>query len=80
MSTNSGGWWLIASIPIKPNTLPWLKKFKKFDLFKADFVRTCLNRLQMANNQQMIDLDDREKNLKFAGTLVNPIHVFKTTY
>ncbi|WP_038960203.1 IucA/IucC family C-terminal-domain containing protein, partial [Yersinia pestis] len=56
------------------------KKFKKFDLFKADFVRTCLNRLQMANNQQMIDLDDREKNLKFAGTLVNPIHVFKTTY
>ncbi|WP_145563791.1 IucA/IucC family protein [Yersinia aldovae] len=53
-------------------------KYNQFDLFKADFVRTCLNRLQMANNQQMIDLDDREKNLKFAGTLANPIHAFKT--
>lgn len=55
-------------------------KFLHFDLFKPDFVRTCLNRLQMANNQQMIDLDDREKNLKFAGTLVNPIAVLRDAY
>lgn len=55
-------------------------KFRHFDLFKPDFVRTCLNRLQMANNQQMIDLDDREKNLKFAGTLVNPLAAFRDEY
>ncbi|MDC9593134.1 IucA/IucC family protein [Xenorhabdus sp. IM139775] len=57
-----------------------IEKFRKFDLFKHDFVRTCLNRLQMANNQQMIDLDDREKNLKFAGTLVNPLHALRERY
>ncbi|CDH04819.1 Putative siderophore biosynthetic enzyme [Xenorhabdus bovienii str. oregonense] len=57
-----------------------IEKFRKFDLFKHDFVRTCLNRLQMANNQQMIDLDDREKNLKFAGTLVNPLHALREKY
>ncbi|CCW31702.1 Putative siderophore biosynthetic enzyme [Xenorhabdus nematophila F1] len=57
-----------------------IEKFRKFDLFKRDFVRTCLNRLQMANNQQMIDLDDREKNLKFAGTLVNPLHALREKY
>ncbi|CAM3935621.1 IucA/IucC family protein [Xenorhabdus thuongxuanensis] len=57
-----------------------IEKFRKFDLFKHDFVRTCLNRLQMANNQQMIDLDDREKNLKFAGTLVNPLRALRERY
>ncbi|MBD2815428.1 IucA/IucC family siderophore biosynthesis protein [Xenorhabdus sp. Flor] len=57
-----------------------IEKFRQFDLFKHDFVRTCLNRLQMANNQQMIDLDDREKNLKFAGTLINPLHAFREKY
>ncbi|MFD0708663.1 IucA/IucC family protein [Photorhabdus akhurstii] len=57
-----------------------IEKFRKFDLFKQEFVRTCLNRLQMANNQQMIDLDDREKNLKFAGTLVNPLYALRHEY
>ncbi|MCL6486392.1 GNAT family N-acetyltransferase [Janthinobacterium sp. LB2P10] len=52
-------------------------KYRQFDLFKPDFVRTCLNRLQLNNNQQMIDLDDREKNLKFAGMLDNPLHQFR---
>ena len=52
-------------------------KYRQFDLFKPSFVRTCLNRLQLNNNQQMIDLDDREKNLKFAGMLDNPLHQFR---
>ncbi|PQQ36733.1 IucA/IucC family protein [Photorhabdus luminescens] len=57
-----------------------IEKFRQFDLFKREFIRTCLNRLQMANNQQMIDLDDREKNLKFAGTLVNPLYALRHEY
>lgn len=57
-----------------------IEKFKKFDLFKAEFVCTCLNKLQMTNNQQMIDLEDREKNLQFAGTLLNPLYAFKSEY
>lgn len=48
-------------------------KFARYDLFTTEFTRSCLNRLQLANNQQMINLSDPAENLKFAGTLVNPI-------
>lgn len=48
-------------------------KFAKYDLFAPDFKRSCLNRLQLRNNAQMIDLDDPAGNLQFAGTLANPI-------
>jgi siderophore synthetase component len=53
-------------------------KFERYDLFAPEFIRSCLNRLQLGNNQQMIDLADPAKNLKFAGTLKNPIAAFKT--
>lgn len=49
------------------------QKFERYDLFADEFVLSCLNRLQLGNNQQMIDLADPAKNLKFAGTLKNPI-------
>lgn len=48
-------------------------KFQRHDLFAPEFTRSCLNRLQLANNQQMIDLADPAGNLQFHGTLVNPI-------
>lgn len=48
-------------------------KFSRYDMFAPEFTRSCLNRLQLANNQQMINLSDPAENLKFAGTLVNPI-------
>ncbi|WP_394834180.1 GNAT family N-acetyltransferase [Pendulispora rubella] len=53
------------------------EKFERYDLFAPEFTRSCLNRLQLGNNQQMIDLADPAKNLKFAGTLKNPIAAFK---
>ena len=53
-------------------------KFERLDLFAPEFMRSCLNRLQLANNQQMIDLADPTVNLKFAWTLKNPIAAFKT--
>ncbi len=52
-------------------------KFARHDLFAPEFLRSCLNRLQLGNNRQMIDLADPAKNLKFAGTLKNPIAAFK---
>lgn len=52
-------------------------KFARYDMFTPEFTRSCLNRLQLANNQQMINLSDPAENLKFAGTLVNPIAAFK---
>lgn len=53
------------------------EKFVLYDLFAPEFKRSCLNRLQLGNNQQMIDLADPAKNLQFAGTLKNPIAAFK---
>lgn len=55
-------------------------KFAQYDLFKDSFVCTCLNRIQLNNNQQMIDLADREKNLRFAGGLDNPLAAFRQSH
>lgn len=55
-------------------------KFAQYDLFKDCFVRTCLNRIQLNNNQQMIDLADREKNLRFAGGIDNPLAAFRQSH
>nr|WP_024968325.1 GNAT family N-acetyltransferase [Pantoea sp. IMH] len=52
-------------------------KFARYDLFAPEFTRSCLNRLQLANNQQMINLTDPAENLKFAGTLVNPVAAWR---
>jgi siderophore synthetase component/RimJ/RimL family protein N-acetyltransferase len=54
-------------------------RFERLDLFARDFRRSCLNRLQIANNQQMVDLasPDPASCLQFAGTLENPIARFR---
>ncbi|GAB57355.1 GNAT family N-acetyltransferase [Rheinheimera nanhaiensis] len=48
-------------------------KFDRYDLFAGEFTLSCLNRLQLGNNQQMLDLADPAKSLKFSGTLINPL-------
>ncbi len=48
-------------------------KFARYDLFAAEFAHSCVNRLHLHNNRQMIDLADPTRNLQFAGTLANPI-------
>lgn len=53
------------------------EKFERYDLFAPEFARCCLNRLQMANNHQMIDLDDPTQKLQFVGTLQNPIAAYR---
>ena len=58
----------------------FVDKYRRYDLFKATFVRTCLNRIQLNNNQQMIDLEDREKNLRFAGDIDNPLYPFSSSH
>jgi siderophore synthetase component len=53
------------------------EKMERHDLFAPEFRHSCLNRLQLRNNQQMVDLTDPASNLQFAGTLKNPIAVFR---
>jgi siderophore synthetase component len=55
-------------------------KYKACDLFVPEFIRSCLNRLQIGNNQQMVDLSDPIRSLQFIGTLKNPVAAFKTVF
>ncbi|WP_243640198.1 IucA/IucC family protein [Streptacidiphilus pinicola] len=48
-------------------------RFAALDLFTERFALSCLNRLQLRNNRQMVDLTDPAGALQFAGTLSNPI-------
>ncbi|WP_423823517.1 IucA/IucC family siderophore biosynthesis protein [Salinisphaera sp. SPP-AMP-43] len=48
-------------------------KFEAYDLFAPDFRRSCLNRLQLANSRQMLDLADPTASLQFVGWLTNPV-------
>ncbi|WP_194896191.1 IucA/IucC family protein [Catenulispora pinisilvae] len=49
------------------------ERFERFDLFAPRFALSCLNRLQLRNNQQMVDLADPAGALQLAGTLDNPL-------
>ncbi|YCK79456.1 IucA/IucC family siderophore biosynthesis protein [Arthrobacter sp. D3-16] len=51
-------------------------QFVRHDLFAPDFELSCLNRLQLRNNQQMLDLADPSGGLQMAGRLANPLARF----
>ena len=48
-------------------------RFKEYDFFSDEFAHSCLNRLQLGNNKQMVDLTDPAGSLQFAGSLNNPV-------
>ncbi|MFB6670937.1 IucA/IucC family protein [Streptomyces sp. NPDC056390] len=48
-------------------------KFRQYDMFAPEFTLSCLNRLQLRNNEQMVDLSDPSGALQLIGTLPNPI-------
>jgi siderophore synthetase component len=47
--------------------------FARFPLFEEGFTLSCLNRLQLKNNQQMVNLENQEESLIYAGRLDNPL-------
>ncbi|MFF0177377.1 IucA/IucC family protein [Micromonospora profundi] len=56
------------------DTVPHLaERVRHYDLFAPEFTLSCLNRLQLRNNKQMIDLADPSAALQFVGTLTNPL-------
>ena len=48
-------------------------RFAACDLFVDRFPLSCLNRLQLRDNRQMVDLEDPASALQLAGTLANPL-------
>ncbi|ELP68227.1 IucA/IucC family protein [Streptomyces turgidiscabies] len=51
-------------------------RFRQFDMFAPEFALSCLNRLQLRNNEQMVDLADPAGALQLIGTLENPVSGF----
>ncbi|MES5823467.1 IucA/IucC family siderophore biosynthesis protein [Streptomyces sp. RG80] len=51
-------------------------KFRQYDMFAPEFALSCLNRLQLRNNKQMVDLSDPAGALQLVGNLKNPIAGF----
>ncbi|MFF9015100.1 IucA/IucC family protein [Streptomyces sp. NPDC014870] len=49
------------------------EKFERYDMFAETFALSALNRLQLRNNKQMVDLADPSAALQLVGDLVNPI-------
>ncbi|MCH7231182.1 IucA/IucC family siderophore biosynthesis protein [Glycomyces sp. L485] len=49
------------------------EEFERFDLFEDTFTLSCLNRLQLKNNQQMMGQENQEESLVCAGRLDNPL-------
>ncbi|MCX4797370.1 IucA/IucC family siderophore biosynthesis protein [Streptomyces sp. NBC_01242] len=48
-------------------------KFEQYDMFAEEFALSCLNRLQLRNNEQMVDLTDPSGALQLVGRLRNPV-------
>ncbi|URM91295.1 IucA/IucC family siderophore biosynthesis protein [Streptomyces sp. MRC013] len=49
------------------------ERFARYDLFAEEFALSCLNRLQLRDNRQMVDLADPSAALQLVGTLRNPL-------
>ena len=48
-------------------------RFERHDLFADSFALSCLNRLQLRDSRQMVDLADPAGSLQLIGTLDNPL-------
>ncbi|WP_077799875.1 IucA/IucC family siderophore biosynthesis protein [Streptomyces sp. JHA26] len=48
-------------------------RFARYDLFAPEFALSCLNRLQLRDNRQMVDLADPSGALQLVGSLKNPL-------
>ncbi|WP_445284118.1 IucA/IucC family protein [Streptomyces sp. DSM 118148] len=51
-------------------------RFERYDVFAPRFALSCLNRLQLRDNRQMVDLADPSGALRLVGHLDNPVAGF----
>ena len=52
------------------------ERFTRYDFFAPSFLHSCLNRLQLKNNLQMVDLANPAGSLIMAEPLANPVAPF----
>lgn len=58
----------------------YLEKYRQYDLYAPDMIHSCLNRLQLANNLQMVNLADPIGSFQMAERLDNPIAVHRPAW
>jgi siderophore synthetase component len=56
---------------------PELAEAAAYDFFRPELRHSCLNRLQLRNTLEMVDLADQAESLIYAGTLENPVAPFR---
>ncbi|MEW2547253.1 IucA/IucC family siderophore biosynthesis protein [Streptomyces sp. NPDC047002] len=68
-------WSTVADcVRVYQSSVPELaERFKRYDMFAGEFALSCLNRLQLRDNEQMVDLQDPSGALQLVGTLRNPL-------
>ncbi|WP_421853247.1 GNAT family N-acetyltransferase [Marinomonas sp.] len=71
-------WRLVANAAIQyqKNHPQFKAKFESRDIFAKDFLHSCLNRLQLKNNLQMVNMADPASSLIMVEPLPNPIAPF----
>ncbi|MEU4036538.1 IucA/IucC family protein [Streptomyces collinus] len=73
--TEDGFWRTVAEVTREyQESVPELAdRFRRYDIFAPRFALSCLNRLQLRDNRQMVDLADPSGALQLVGELDNPI-------
>jgi siderophore synthetase component len=73
--TEDAFWRTVAEAVIRyQESVPELaERFERYDIFTEEFALSCLNRLQLRDNRQMVDLADPSGALQLVGSLRNPI-------
>ncbi|MET7284400.1 IucA/IucC family siderophore biosynthesis protein [Streptomyces sp. NPDC005573] len=76
--TEDGFWGTVAEVTraYQEENPALADRFRQYDLFAPEFALSCLNRLQLRNNRQMVDLSDPSGALQLVGTLKNPLAAF----
>ncbi|MEW2254735.1 IucA/IucC family siderophore biosynthesis protein [Streptomyces sp. NPDC047869] len=76
--TEDGFWRVVAEVTREyQRSVPELAdRFERYDMFAPRFALSCLNRLQLRDNRQMVDLADPSGALQLVGHLDNPVAGF----
>jgi siderophore synthetase component/RimJ/RimL family protein N-acetyltransferase len=69
----SAEFWSLAGDCVREHAKDHPALSGRLDLLRPTFKHSCLNRLQLRNTLQMVDLTDQAGSLIFAGELDNPI-------